>query len=163
MPHLDAAYNLARWLTRNDHDAQDIVQDACVRAFRFLDGFRRGNSRAWLLSIVRNTTYTWLQQNRKTDLLSSLEEDQHVVEDPSPIPDLVLLRGDEHQALMQAVEELRPEIREVIVLRELEELSYKEIAGIVQVPIGTVMSRLARARQQLERRLSRSIQLESVQ
>jgi RNA polymerase sigma-70 factor (ECF subfamily) len=162
MPHLDAAYNLARWLTRNEHDAQDIVQEACLRAFRFLDGFRGGNSRAWLLSIVRNTTYTWLQQNRKADLVSSSEEDEHMVEDPAPIPDLVLLRGDEQQALMQAVEELPPEFREVIVLRELEELSYKEIAGIVQVPIGTVMSRLARARQQLERRLSRSIQLESV-
>jgi len=163
LPHLDAAYNLARWLTRNEHDAQDIVQDASLRAFRFLDGFRGGNSRAWVLSIVRNTSYTWLQQNRKADLLSSLEDDQHALEDPSPIPDLALLRGDEHQALMQAVEELPPEFREVIVLRELEELSYKEIAGIVQVPIGTVMSRLARARQQLAQRLSRSIQLEGVQ
>jgi RNA polymerase sigma factor (sigma-70 family) len=160
MPHLDAAYNFARWLTRNDHDAQDVVQEAFLRAFRFFDSFRGGNSRSWLLSIVRNTSYTWLQQNRKTDLLTSFEEDQHDVEDTSTVPDLLLLRDDDHEVIAQALEALPPEFREVIVLRELEELSYKEIAAIAQVPIGTVMSRLARARQQLEQHLTRGLQAE---
>lgn len=160
MPHLDAAYNLARWLTRNEHDAQDVVQDAFLRAFRFFDGFRGGNSRSWLLSIVRNTTFTWLEQNRKSELLTSFEEEKHDVEDSGAVPDLLLLRGDDHQAVMQAVSELPAEFREVIVLRELEDLSYKEIAAIAQVPIGTVMSRLARARQQLQQRLGRGLQME---
>ena len=158
MPHLDAAYNLARWLTRNEHDAQDVVQEACLRAFKFFDSFRGGNGRSWLLSIVRNTSYTWLQQNRKSDLLTSFEEDKHDLEDTAGIPDLLLLRGDDHQMVMQALEELSPEFREVMVLRELEELSYKEIAVITQVPIGTVMSRLARARNQLEQHLVRGLQ-----
>ena len=158
MPHLDAAYNLARWLTHNEHDAQDVVQEACLRAFKFLDGFRGGNSRSWLLSIVRNTCYTWLQQNRKSDLLTSFEEEKHDLEDPAAVPDLLLLKGDDHQMIMEALEELPPEFREVLILRELEESSYKEIAAITQVPIGTVMSRLARARQQLEQHLVRGLQ-----
>jgi RNA polymerase sigma-70 factor (ECF subfamily) len=158
MPHLDAAYNLARWLTGNEHDAQDVAQEACLRAFKFLDGFRGGNSRSWLLSIVRNTTYTWLQRNRKADHLTSLEEEDVEIEDTAAVPDLLLLKGDDQQWVRQALEELPPEFREVMILRELEELSYKEIAHIIQAPIGTVMSRLARARKQLEQHLARTLQ-----
>ena len=157
LPHLDASYNLAHWLTRNEHDAQDVVQEAFLRAFRFFDSFRGSNSRSWLLTIVRNTCYTWLQQNRQSDVLTNFEEDKHDVEDTAALPDVLLLQGDDHQKIRQAVEALPPEFREVIVLRELEELSYKEIAVIAQIPIGTVMSRLARARQQLEQSLTRKL------
>jgi RNA polymerase sigma-70 factor (ECF subfamily) len=153
MPHLDEAYNLARWLAGNDHDAEDIVQDACVRAFRFLGGFRGGNSRAWLLAIVRNTAFTWLKKNRPPAVVpidaAALEE----IEDPAepaaatPNVDAAVLRA--------ALEALPPEFREALVLRELEGLSYKEIAEIADTPIGTVMSRLARARRLLQTYLSR--------
>ncbi len=160
LPHLDAAYNLARWLTRNEHDGQDVVQEAYLRAFKFFESFRGANSRSWLLSIVRNTTFTWLQQTRKSDFTTPFEEEKHEVEDTVALPDLLLLRVEDQQTVRQAVEELPPEFREVIVLRELEELSYKEIALITQVPIGTVMSRLARARQQLERNLASQLQPE---
>jgi len=150
LPHLSAAYNLARWLTRNDHDAEDVVQDACVRAFQFFGGFRGGDSRAWLLRIVRNTCYTWLQQNRAHELTVSFGEDLHDLPSEVPGPEAVLLRQVDAQRLRQAMEELPAEFREVLVLRELEELSYKEIAGIADIPLGTVMSRLARARKRLE-------------
>jgi RNA polymerase sigma-70 factor (ECF subfamily) len=158
MPHLDAAYNLARWLTGNEHDAEDVAQEACLRAYKFFDGFRGGDGRSWLLSIVRNTSYTWLQRNRKPQLMSSLEDEALNLEDTGSVPDLLLLSGDDQQLVRRALEELAPEFREVIVLRELEDLSYKEIAVITQVPIGTVMSRLARARKQLEQELARALQ-----
>jgi RNA polymerase sigma-70 factor (ECF subfamily) len=158
MPHLDAAYNLARWLTGNEHDAQDVTQEACLRAFKFLDGFRGGNSRSWLLSIVRNTGYTWLKRNRRSDLSTSIDEQMETLEDTSVVPDRLLFREDDHELLQRALEELPPEFREVLILRELEELSYKEIALITQLPIGTVMSRLARGRKQLEQHLTRTLQ-----
>jgi RNA polymerase sigma-70 factor (ECF subfamily) len=153
MPHLDAAYNLARWLTRNEHDAQDVVQDAFLRAFKFFGGFRGGNSRSWLLSIVRNTTYTWLQKNRKQEVATVPDEKLHDIEDAASNPDVILLKNADRQEVMKAVEELPVEFREVLILRELEGMSYKEIAELADVPIGTVMSRLARARKQLQQSL----------
>jgi RNA polymerase sigma factor (sigma-70 family) len=156
-PHLDAAYNLARWLTRNDHDAEDVVQEACLRAYQFFGGFRAGNGRTWLLTVVRNTCYTWLRQNRPREPSSSFDEEIHSVATPAQIaaqPDNVLLRSEDRQLLRQALDELPPEYREVIVLRELEGLAYKDIASIAGIPLGTVMSRLARARERLQHSLA---------
>lgn len=152
LPHLDAAYNLARWLTRNDSDAEDMAQEALLRAFKFFGGFHGGDSRAWLLTIVRNTCYTWLQQNRAHELTTPFDEEVHSVEGDNP--ETILLEGADRHMLKQALEELPVEFREVIILRELEGLSYKEIANIVDVPVGTVMSRLARARKRLHLRLT---------
>ena len=151
VPHLDAAYNLARWLAGNDHDAQDIAQEACLRAFRFLNGFRGGNSRSWLLTIVRNTAYTWLKQNRPQTLVSVSDEEWMDIEDPTALTSHASsLHNADRDVLRAALEELPVEFREVLVLRELEGLSYKEIADVADTPIGTVMSRLARARKQLQ-------------
>jgi RNA polymerase sigma factor (sigma-70 family) len=150
LPHLDAAYNLARWLTRNPQDAEDMVQEASLRAFRFFSGFHGADSRAWLLTIVRNTCYTWLKQNRATDLTAPFDEDLHTEDCEALNPEAVLQRYADGQLLRQALEDLPFEFREVMVLRELEGLSYKEIAGIADIPIGTVMSRLARARRRLQ-------------
>jgi RNA polymerase sigma-70 factor, ECF subfamily len=153
MPHLDEAYNLARWLAGNDHDAEDIAQEACVRAFRFIGGFRGGNSRAWLLAIVRNTAFTWLKKNRRPTVISMESDELEKIEEPaeaSPLPanvDAAVLRA--------ALESLPAEFREAIVLRELEGMAYKEIAEIADVPVGTVMSRLSRARRLLQSYLSR--------
>ena len=158
MPHLDAAYNLARWLTRNEHDAQDVVQDAFVRALKFFGGFRGGNSRSWLLTIVRNTCYSWLEKNRKHEIVTAFDEDLHAIEDNTHNPEILALRDADRQAVRQAVEKLPLEFREVIILRELEEMSYKEIAEIEGVPIGTVMSRLARARKMLQQCVARRIE-----
>jgi RNA polymerase sigma-70 factor (ECF subfamily) len=155
---MDAAYNLARWLTRNEHDAQDIVQEAFLRALKFFGGFRGGSSRSWLLSIVRNTCYTWLEKNRKHETATDFDEETHAIEDTSPNPGDVLLQTGNRQMVRQAVEELPVEFREVIVLRELEGMSYKEISDIESIPIGTVMSRLARARKMLQQRLTRHIE-----
>jgi RNA polymerase sigma factor (sigma-70 family) len=146
LPHLDAAYNLARWLTRNDHDAEDVAQEACLRAMRFFAGFHGGSVRPWLLTIVRNTYLTWLQKNR-AKTIEPLEKD---VASGSANPEELLMGRVDAQSLRKALDELPAEYREVIVLRELEELSYKEIAGIAGIPIGTVMSRLARARRRLQ-------------
>ena len=158
MPHLDAAYNLARWLTRNEHDAQDVVQDAFLRAFKFFGGFHGGNSRSWLLSIVRNTTYTWLQKNRKHELATVFDEEVHDIEDTSSSLEALLLKNSDRQEIVQALEQLPVEFREVMVLRELEGMSYREIAEMAEVPIGTVMSRLARARKQLQQSLGQRLQ-----
>jgi len=152
MPHLDAAYNLARWLAGNDHDAADIVQEACVRAFRFAGGFRGGNSRSWLLAIVRNTACSWLKKNRPTAMVPISDEDLAKVEDPGRAVDAFC--GADKDVLRAALEALPHEFREALVLRELEGLSYKEIAEVTGVPAGTVMSRLARARRQLQQFLS---------
>lgn len=152
LPHLDAAYNLARWLTRNDADAADVAQEAYLRAFKFFGSFHGKNSRAWLLTIVRNTCYTWLRQNRARELATEFDEDTHGGE--SDNPEMILLESVNAQLLKQAMEELPVEFREALILRELEGLSYKEIAVIADVPVGTVMSRLARARGRLQRRLS---------
>ncbi len=154
LPHLDAAYNLARWLTRNDQDAQDMVQEACLRAFRFFSGFRGGDSRVWLLTIVRNTCYTWLQQQRREELTIPFQEELHDVGVEDLNPEVLYLRRINQQNIRNAMEELPVEYREVMILRELEELSYREISAIAQIPLGTVMSRLARARQRLQRYLT---------
>lgn len=155
-PHLDAAYNLARWLTRNDQDAEDVVQEACLRAFRSLDGFLGGDGRPWLLAIVRNASYTWLQRNRRHDLAVALDDRMLEVADDSPGPETIVLRNVDRQALASALDDLPVEFREVIVLRELEDLSYRQIAEIAGLPIGTVMSRLARARKRLQSSLADS-------
>ncbi len=157
--HLGAAYNLARWLTRDDHDAEDVVQEACLRAFRFFDSYRGGNSRAWLLTIVRHTCYTWLQTNRAHDLTAFDEMLDNA--DPGAGPEELVLQSVDQQSLRRALEELPVEFREVLILRELEELSYKEIATIAGVPLGTVMSRLARARKRLQHSLSQPAALEA--
>jgi RNA polymerase sigma-70 factor, ECF subfamily len=147
LPHLDAAYNLARWLTRNDADAADVAQEAFLRALKFFGGFRGGDTRAWLLTIVRNASYTWLRRNRVNELATPFDEETHTVE--SDDPETILLEGGDREMLREALEALPAEFREVVVLRELEGLSYKKIAGIADVPVGTVMSRLARARKRL--------------
>jgi RNA polymerase sigma factor (sigma-70 family) len=154
LPHLAAAYNLARWLTRNGADAEDLVQDAYLRALKAFDGFRGDNGRAWLLRIVRNTCYTWLQENREHELTAAFDEETHVTEDSSSDPETLLLRSADKQFLNEALERLPLEFREVIVLRELEGLSYKEIAELAGIPVGTVMSRLARARERLQQLLT---------
>ena len=158
LPHLHAAYNLARWLSRSDHDAQDIVQEAYLRAFRFFDGFHGDDARAWLLAIVRNTTYTWLKQNRAQETSTPFDEEFHSLpedgavdgfERPDNNPETILAQRDDKRVLDAALEMLPLPFREVLVLRELEDLSYKEIARIADIPIGTVMSRLARGRKLL--------------
>jgi RNA polymerase sigma-70 factor (ECF subfamily) len=153
LPHLEAAYNLARWLTRDDHDAQDVVQEAYLRAFRSFDHFRGGDGRAWLLAIVRNTCYTWLKQNRSRELLS-FDEEVHGASRASEGPEALLLQKASGELLREALEELPVEYREVVVLRELEGCSYKEIAAIADIPLGTVMSRLTRARARLQKCLA---------
>ena len=157
MPHLGAGYNLARWLTHNDQDAEDVVQEAYLRAVRSFDRYRGGDPRAWVLTIVRNTCYTWLRQNRaaRTALAGDADDDSvaEIPGDPAEQPDVQFLRAVDRQLLREALEALPTEFREALVLRELEGLSYKEIADITDVPLGTVMSRLARARQHLQRSL----------
>ncbi len=154
LPHLDAAYNLARWLAGNDHDAQDVTQEASLRAFKFFGNFRGENARAWLLTIVRNTFYNWLQKNRSGEIAGELDDEALAVEDVSVNAETVNLRFADASVVRRAIAELPVEFREMVVLRELEGFSYKEIADLADVPIGTVMSRLARARKQLHKRLA---------
>ena len=149
MPHLDAAYNLARWLTRNEADAQDMVQEAYLRALRFFGGFHGTDARAWLLTIVRNTCYTWLKRNRSTALSGDFDEVMLTKESDELDPEASHVLKIQAQLINEAIETLPIEFREVVILRELEELSYKEIASITGIPIGTVMSRLSRARKRL--------------
>ena len=152
MPHLGAGYNLARWLTRSEHDAEDVVQAATLRAFRAFDRYRGGDPRAWMLTIVRNTCYTWLRQNRMGEIAGGVDGDlPELAADPASEPEVQCLRQADRQLLQAALEALPAEFREVLVLREIEGCSYKEIADVVDVPLGTVMSRLARARQQVQR------------
>jgi len=153
MPHLDAAYNLARWLAGNDHDAADIVQDASVRAFRFAAQCRGENARAWLLTIVRNTAFTWLKKNRPRAVVSIDDDEMAEIEDTNRAADS--FHGADANVLRAALEALPLEFREALVLRELEGCSYKEIAEVAGVPVGTVMSRLARARRQLQNQFAR--------
>jgi len=155
LPHLDAAYNLARWLTRNDHDAEDVVQEAYLRAFEFFGGFYGTDGRGWLLTIVRNTCYTWLRRNRAEELSTPFDEEIHSEAEASPNPEELLLENADRRHLQNALEELPVEFREALVLRELEGMSYKEIANVSGVPMGTVMSRLARARDRLKDALAR--------
>ena len=155
LPHLDAAHNLARWLTRNGSDAEDIVQEAMLRAFRFFEGFRGNEARPWLLKIVRNTFYTLREQNRPTDQSYVLDEEAFEIESDDPGPQEIHQQTLDAQLLREALAELPDEFREVLVLRELEECSYKEIATVMNIPMGTVMSRLARARQQLQQHVQK--------
>ena len=162
LPHLDAAYNLARWLTASDQDAEDVVQEACLRAVKFFPGFRGGNARAWLLAIVRRTCCTWLAKNRGHDVnVASFDEELHSGENDAQDPQLHLLRRANRQLIREALEALPVEYREVVVLRELEGMSYREVAAVAEIPLGTVMSRLARGRKQLEQFLAARLGEES--
>ena len=154
LPHLDGAVNLARWLLRNRADAEDMAQEAMLRAYRFFGQFRGGDARAWLLQIVRNSCYTWLDKNRPLDLITEFDEELHV--GSSENPETLAARADEREQLICALESLPPRFREVLVLRELEGCSYKEIAEITEIPIGTVMSTLSRARERLQRTVTAS-------
>jgi RNA polymerase sigma-70 factor (ECF subfamily) len=158
LPHLDAAYNLARWLAGNDHDAQDVAQEASLRAFKFFGSFRGENPRAWLLTIVRNTFYNWLQKNRPPEIVGVLDDEALMIEDISVNAEAVNLRLADAAAVHRAIAGLPVEFREIVVLREMEGFSYKEIADLSDVPIGTVMSRLARARKQLQKNLAGEFQ-----
>jgi RNA polymerase sigma factor (sigma-70 family) len=155
--HLDAAHNLARWLVRNETDAEDVVQDAYVRAFRYLHTLRGGESRPWLMAIVRNACYDWLRRGRAAG--ESADEDIDRFETDTPDPETVLLRKSEAEALRDGLERLPSHLREVLVLREWERMPYKDIAGITGVPCGTVMSRLSRARQQLQQAFGSRLQI----
>jgi RNA polymerase sigma-70 factor (ECF subfamily) len=155
-PHLSAAYNLARWLTRDPHDAEDVVQEAYLRALRYFDSFRGDDGKAWLLTIVRNTFYSWHRQKRGGISLEpdGADEIANTADDATQRPDAWLARLDDQRAIEAAIGSLPLEFREVIILRELEELSYKEIADVAGLPVGTVMSRLSRARTLLRAALS---------
>src|SRR5438046_4319986 len=157
LPHLDAAHNLARWLLRNEQDAQDVVQEAYLRAFRSFGGFRGTNGRAWLLTIVRNTAYTLLKKSHAVDLTTSFDEEIHATEHESVNPATILEHSEDAELITGAMDELPAEFREILVLRHQEGLSYKEIADIAQIPPGTVMSRLARARGKLKEYLAARI------
>ena len=149
MPHLDAAYNLARWLTHNDHDAQDVVQEALLRALRYIGSFRGDSARAWLLQIVRHTCYSWLRENRPAERILFDDADDAWQNVPAPAmdePQAVAMRNADRVQINQAIAALPIAFREVLVLRELEDFSYNDIARIADIPLGTVMSRLARAR-----------------
>lgn len=152
LPHLDAAFNLARWLLRNRADAEDVAQDAVLRAYRFFLSFHGGDARAWLLQIVRNTCYTWLEKNRPVEQMTEFNEELHTTSSVSP--ESLAIAGNNRERLTRALESLPARQREVIVLRELEGCSYKEISTITSIPIGTVMSALSRARRQLQIALS---------
>jgi RNA polymerase sigma-70 factor (ECF subfamily) len=159
LPHLDAAYNLARWLTGNPADAEDVAQEAYLRAYRYFDAFQGGNIRVWLLTIVRNSFVTWARENRSNRLLfvpdtpvpDSADREETVWGVPPRDPEAMLLRSLDSQMLERLMQRLPAEYREMLLLREVEDLSYKEIAVVTGVPIGTVMSRLARARLALRR------------
>lgn len=166
LPHLDAAFNLARWLVGNSHDAQDLAQESCLRALKYFESFHGVDARAWLLTIVRNTSYTWLRQHRPTEI--SLPFDDELFDPTSAAhealneatslsssnPEMQLMQQADADCLREAIGQLPVEFREVMVLRELEELSYKQISAITGVPVGTVMSRLARARKRLQQALA---------
>ena len=158
LPHLDAAYNLARWLVRDSQEAEDIVQEAYLRAFKYLDSFHGEDGRAWLLAIVRNTCYSFLEHQRREAVETSFDEEVHGLEGfgsatapdrSETTPETLLGQEADRRLIHQALERLPLEFREILVLREFEDLSYKEIAAVAGIPLGTVMSRLARGRQLL--------------
>jgi RNA polymerase sigma-70 factor (ECF subfamily) len=157
LPHLDAAHNLARWLLRNEQDAQDVVQEAYLRAFRSFAGFRGTSGRAWLLTIVRNTSYTLLKKNRAADLTTPFDEEIHASDHESASPATLLEHAEDSELIKNAMEELPAEFREILILRHQESLSYNEIGETLKIPIGTVMSRLARARGKLKEYLAARI------
>src|SRR5215472_1207591 len=162
LPHLNAAYNLARWLTRNDHDAQDVVQEAVLRAYRFFDGLR-GEPKPWLLAIVRNACFTCLQANWLADMVSFTESIAELLPAEDEGPEAQAMRNCDRRTLNAAIATLPAHFREVLILRELEDLSYKDIARIADVPIGTVMSRLARGRRMLAESLRTSSNITATQ
>ncbi len=149
MPHLDAAFNYARWLTRNEADAEDVVQDAYVRAIKFISSFRGDDARSWLLTIVRNTWYGRFPRRAAGVSVVRTEEDGDDRPDESLNPEALVIQQETVERVRRALEELPADFREVLVLRELEGLSYKEIAAVVTIPMGTVMSRHARGRERL--------------
>jgi RNA polymerase sigma-70 factor (ECF subfamily) len=153
LPHLDAAYNLARWLTQDEHSAEDVVPEAYCRAARYFGSFRGGDGRAWLLSVVRWASFDWIAKQRAQ---VAVVFNQHIHDwgDESSDPEFLAIRTSDQLRVREALEELFPHLREVIVLRELEGLSYQEIAAVTEVPIGTVMSRHSRGREQLQRLLA---------
>lgn len=159
--HMNSAFNLARWFTRNQDDAKDLAQEAFLRAFKAFDRFEGDDGRVWLLTIVRNLYYTSVAN--KPQAQTEFDEQIHSSEESSPSPELVLLRSADSQAVRQAIEELPAEFRGPLILRELEGLSYKEISAIMEVPLGTVMSRLARARDYLKRKLTSSAQTKNAE
>jgi RNA polymerase sigma-70 factor (ECF subfamily) len=150
LPHMDAAHNLAKWLLRNEEDAQDVVQEAYLRAFKSFGGFHGSNGRAWLLTIVRNTSYTLLKKNHAIDLTTTFDEEIHTAGHESVSPATILEHSENAELIKEAMDELPAEFREILALRHLEGLSYKEIADVAQIPPGTVMSRLSRARAELK-------------
>ena len=156
LPHLDAAYNLARWLTRNEQDAQDVVQEAYLRAFRHFRDFRGGNARAWILKIIRNTCYSWLTANRPLQDATEFDENLFAPDVRSPNPEEIVLQNDNGTLVREALQKLAPNLREVLILRELEGMSYREIGAITGMPAGTVMSSLSRARGRLRQVLTTS-------
>ena len=160
LPHLDAAHNLAKWLLRNEQDAQDVVQEAYLRAFRSFSGFRGTSGRAWLLTIVRNTSYTLLKKNRAVDFTTPFDEEIHATGHESVSPATILEHSEDSDLIGKAMDDLPAEFREILALRHQEGLSYKEIAEIAQIPPGTVMSRLARARAKLKEYLATRISKE---
>jgi len=166
LTHLNAAYNLARWLVRDEHIAQDMVQEAFLRALKYYDSLRGSDMRPWLLSIVRNTCYTWLQSNKRGDEALEFDEDRDssayeaAFDRAENNPEALLLHKQESARVNLAIESLPPPFREVLVLRELEDLSYEEIAVVMSIPAGTVMSRLARARAMLRTALLRPLSKE---
>jgi RNA polymerase sigma factor (sigma-70 family) len=149
LPYADAAYNLARWLTRNDQDARDVVQEAYIKAFRFIGDLKNPDPKAWLLQIVRNTAFTWMEKNRNRFPVVPLDEETLAEPSPSPSPEEWVLKQGNVATVRTALEKLAPEYREVLVLREMEEMTYEEISQIAGVPMGTVMSRLSRGRAKL--------------
>jgi RNA polymerase sigma-70 factor (ECF subfamily) len=149
LPHLDAAYSLARYLVRDEHDAEDLVQDAYLRALRYFESYRGGDERAWLLTIVRRTCYSWLKRHRAGPAPAPFDETEHAAEAGGD-PETHAVHDNLRDLLSRAVDALPIEFREVVVLRDVQDLSYKEIAGVLGIPLGTVMSRLARARRRLQ-------------
>ena len=160
LSHLDAAHNLAKWILRNEQDAQDVVQEAFLRAFKSFAGFRGSNGRAWFLTIVRNTSYTLLKKNRAADLTTTFDEEIHRSGEESVSAATILEHREDAELIKEAMDELPVEFREILILRHQEDLSYKEIADIAQIPPGTVMSRLARARGKLKESLGARINRE---
>src|SRR5215467_4849601 len=154
LPHMDAAYNLAKWLLRNEQDAQDVVQEAYLRAFKSFSGFHGSNGRAWLLTIVRNTAYTLLKKNRAADLTTTFDEEIHASGRESVSPATILEHAEDAELIKNAINELPAEFLEILKRHHQEDLSYQEIGEILKIPVGTVMSRLARGRAKLREYLA---------
>lgn len=154
LPHLDSAYNLARWLTRSEQDAEDVVQEACLRAFRYFPSFNGDHARGWLLTVVRNSCYNWMDSTRPMKNSVQFDEDLFPPTHRDPHPERVLMQNDSAALVRKALSNLSPNFREVLILREFEDLSYKEIAAITGMPLGTVMSTLSRARDHLRQTLT---------